>query len=110
MAQLARGSVTDRPWGMTLGALGKRGLTGELTVTSDGKQFRVVFDGGAVVAAQSPLANDAAARLALTSNLVNSTQVAEITRRMAAAPHREELELLAELARIPPEQAQKMRR
>jgi hypothetical protein len=28
MTELARGRVSDRPWGMTLGTLGIRGLTG----------------------------------------------------------------------------------
>ena len=31
--ELARGAVTDRPWGRTLGALALRGLTGEVAVT-----------------------------------------------------------------------------
>jgi curved DNA-binding protein CbpA len=110
MALLARGSVTDRPWGMTLGALGMRGLTGQLTLVSDGKTFRVAFEQGAVVAAHSPLVSDAAVRLALTSNLVNSTQVADITRRMAAAGDRDEIEVLAELARLTPDQAQRLGR
>jgi curved DNA-binding protein CbpA len=110
MALLARGSVTDRPWGMTLGALGMRGLTGQLTLVSDGKSFQVAFDRGAVVAAHSPLVSDAAVRLALTSNLVNSTQVADITRRMGAARDRDEIEVLAELARLTPDQAQRLGR
>ena len=84
MAVLARGSVTDRPWGMTFGALGLRGLSGQLTLTVDGKQFRVAFDQGVINGAVSPLASDAAVRLALTMNLVTSSQVADITRRMAA--------------------------
>ena len=64
MAELARGTVTDRPWGRTLAALGLRGVTGQLTVITDGKVFRIVFAGGAVAAASSPLANDAAVRVA----------------------------------------------
>ncbi len=110
MALLARGSVTDRPWGLTFGALGIRGLTGELAVVSDGKTYRVAFTRGAIVAAHSPLASDAAVRVALTGNLITSTQVADITRRMAAAPNRDEIELLAEMARLAPEQAQRLRR
>lgn len=110
MTQLARGSVTDRPWGMTIGALGMRGLTGQLTVTTDGKPYRVAFHRGAVVGAHSPLASDSAVRLALTGNLVTSTQVPEITRRMAASPDRDEVDLLAEIARLGADQAQRLRR
>lgn len=110
MALLARGSVADRPWGMTLGALGMRGLTGQLTLTSDGKALRVAFDQGAVVGAHSPLTSDAAVRMAMTANLITSSQVADITRRMATAPDRDEIELLAELARLTPDQAARLRR
>ncbi len=110
MAELARGNVSDRPWGRTLGALGMRGLTGQLAV-NDGKQtFRVAFDEGAIVAAHSPLASDAAVRIALTASLVSSTQVSEIARRQAAAPQRDELEVLAELARLSPDQITRLRR
>jgi hypothetical protein len=95
---------------MTLGALGMRGLTGQLTLTSDGKALRVAFDQGAVVGAHSPLTSDAAVRMAMTANLITSSQVADITRRMATAPDRDEIELLAELARLTPEQAARLRR
>ncbi|HSD87889.1 MAG TPA: DnaJ domain-containing protein [Kofleriaceae bacterium] len=111
MAVLARGSISDRPWGMTLGALGLRGLSGQLTVTAgDGKAYRIAFSEGIVVGAESPLASDAAVRLALTSNLITSSQVGDITRRMAAAPERDEVDLLAELARLQPDQGIRLRR
>lgn len=110
MAELARGAVVDRPWGRTLGALGLRGLTGQLTLTSDGRQYQIAFASGAVVGAASPLASDAAVRVALTGGLVSSTQVADLARRAAAAPHRDEIELIAELVRIPPDQALRLRR
>ncbi|MEO6775263.1 MAG: DnaJ domain-containing protein [Kofleriaceae bacterium] len=110
MTVLARGTVTDRPWGQTLGALARRGLSGQLTVTADGKLYRIAFAQGAVVGAMSPLASDAAVRLALTGGLVSSTQVADITRRVAASPHRDEIEVIAEAARLAADQAQKLRR
>ena len=34
MAELARGSIADRPWGRTFATLGLRGVTGQLTVGS----------------------------------------------------------------------------
>lgn len=110
MALLARGTVADRPWGMTFGALGIRGLSGQLTLTADGKQFRVAFDQGVIIGAHSPLATDAAVRLALTMNLVTSSQVADITRRMAQAPDRDEIDVLVELARLSPDTAPRLRR
>lgn len=110
MAELARGQVTDRPWGKTLAALGLRGLTGQLTLTADGKRYEIAFAEGAVVGAASPLVADAAVRVALTSGLVSSTQVADIARRQAAAPDRDEIEVIAELARLTPDQALRLRR
>lgn len=110
MAQTARGTVTERPWGRTLGAIGLRGMSGQLTLAADGKRYCIAFANGAVVAASSPLASDAAVRIALTANLVSSTQVADITRRLAAAPDRDEVELIGELARLAPEQTRRLRR
>jgi curved DNA-binding protein CbpA len=110
VAELARGSVADRPWGRTLGTLGLRGFTGQLTLAADGKRYQIAFAGGAVVGATSPLASDAAVRVALTGGLISSTQVAEIARRQAAAPERDEIEVLTELLRIGPEQSMRLRR
>ncbi|HEY1817382.1 MAG TPA: DnaJ domain-containing protein [Kofleriaceae bacterium] len=110
MTELARGAVSDRPWGRTLGALGMRGLTGQLTLTSDGKPYRIAFHHGAVVGASSPLASDAAVRIALTGGLITSTQVSDITRRIASSPHRDEVEVLAEVVKLSSDHASKLRR
>ena len=110
MTELARGTVSDRPWGLTLGALGLRGLTGQLVLTADGKRYQVAFDGGAVVGATSPLATDAAVRIAMTGGLLSSTQVSDIARRQQANPQRDEVELISELIRLTPDQAMKLRR
>ena len=110
MAVLATGTVSDRPWGQTLGALAKRGLSGQLTITADNKPYRIAFSDGAVVGATSPLTSDAAVRLAMTGGLVSSTQVSEITRRVAGSPHRDEIDVIAEAARLQPDQAQRLRR
>src|SRR5512135_1236861 len=110
MAELARGSVSDRPWGLTFATLGLRGLTGQLNLFADGKAYCVAFSQGVIVGASSPLANDAAIRVALTANLVSPGQANDLTRRMAAAAGRDEVEVLAELARLGPDHAQRLRR
>src|SRR4051794_40420816 len=77
---LARGSVTDRPWGLTLGALGMKHFSGQLTVVSEGKEYAIVFNDGAIIGASSPAVADAAVRIALTNHLISKTQVNDLTR------------------------------
>ncbi len=110
MAELARGTVNDRPWGRSLGALAIRGLTGQVNVIADGKVYQIGFHGGGVCGAHSPLASDSAVRIALTGSLVSSTQVADIVRRQQAAPQRDEIDLIAELTHLQPDQAMRLRR
>lgn len=108
--ELARGSVSDRPWGQTFGALGLRGLTGQLTLQAeDGKQLCVAFERGAVVGATSPLPTDSIIRVALTSHLISSSQVAEITRKLALHPDRDEIDVLVEATALPHDQAFRLR-
>jgi tetratricopeptide (TPR) repeat protein len=110
MAELARGTVNDRPWGRSLGAMAIKGLTGQVNVHAEGKVYSIGFHGGAVVGAHSPLASDMAVRIALTGSLLSSTQVADIARRQAANPQRDEVELISEMARLAPDQAMRLRR
>src|ERR1044071_1443588 len=102
-----RGTVTDRPWGTTLGAIALRRHTGQLTVDADGKRYCIAFQDGAIVAATSPLAADAIARVALTNHFITSTQVPDITRRLASSPDRDEVEVLSETIRFSQDQISK---
>jgi hypothetical protein len=110
MELVTTGSIEERPWGATLFALALRGETGQLTIDVADKRYCIAFERGAIVGASSPLASDAAARIALTSHLVTSSQVAEIAKRMAAAPERDEVELIAETIGLSLEQAEMLRR
>ena len=106
---LSRGKVTDRPWGMTLGALGAAGYTGELTVTGpDKKVFRIVLANGFVVDAISPLSADTLARVALTHRLIPAPHAAEITKRMRK-PGGDELAIVAEVTRLGEDELARMR-
>jgi hypothetical protein len=104
-----RGSVNDRPWGTTLGAIALRRHTGQLTVEADAKRYCIAFEDGAIVAATSPMAADAIARIALTNHFITSTQVPDITRRLAASPDRDEVDVLSETIRFSPDQISKLR-
>ncbi len=110
MMLLARGSVTDRPWGQTLGALGIKRLTGQLTVVAEGKEYSIVFDDGAIIGASSPTVADAAIRVALTNHLISKAQVNDLTRRVAAAPERDDIDVIAEATHLSPEHVERLRR
>lgn len=109
MAVLVQGHVRDRPWGQTLGALGLRGLSGQLVLHADDKDYGIAFENGTVVGAWSPNTADSAPRIALTNHLVSSSAVPAIQRRILAQPDRDEVDIVAELARLTPEQADVLR-
>ena len=88
--------------------LGAQGFTGQIAVATD-KAFTILFDRGGVVGAHSALSSDSVVRAALTGHLISSTAVAAINRRIAASPDRDELELLAQTAKLSPELVAKLR-
>ena len=110
MAIVARGTVQDRPWGRTLCFVADRRFSGELIVDSENRRYVVSFDEGAVVAAISPLATDAAVRVALTAGLVMSSQVAEIGRQVTARSDLDEVDAVAHALRLAPDQVDRLRR
>jgi len=105
----ARGTIADRPWGCTLGALGVAARTVQLTLRSDEKVYRIAFDRGVVIAASSPLAADAAVRIALTGHFITPALATDIKRRIAAAPSLDEVDVLAAAARLAPDQLRALR-
>ncbi|HEY4243530.1 MAG TPA: DUF4388 domain-containing protein [Kofleriaceae bacterium] len=88
-----------------------RALTGQITVRGDdGKRYWIAFDRGTIIAAGSPLMADSAARVALQVHLVTSSQVGELARVLAASPGRDELDVLAEAARLGTDQLDALRK
>src|SRR5688572_20439452 len=110
MAIVARGTVQDRPWGRTMCFVADRRFSGELIVDSENRRYVVSFDEGAVVAAISPLATDAAVRVALTAGLVMSSQVADIGRQVAGRSELDEVDAVAAALRLAPDQVDRLRR
>jgi tetratricopeptide (TPR) repeat protein len=110
VAELARGTVFDRPWGKTLAAITSKGVTAQLTVTEGDNEFIIAFGKGAIVGAYSPLAADSTVRLALTSGLINSTQATEIVRRIAVNAPCDDIEIIYDVASTKPELLAKLRR
>ena len=107
--QLARGNLTDRPWALTLATIVRRGVTGEVTLVSDHKEYAIAFERGVIIAARSPVTTDGAVRVALTSHLISPSQVSGLNRRMTANPGADEVDLLGEVARLSPAQLDKLR-
>jgi hypothetical protein len=94
-----------------LGGLARSRATGQLVLQADdGKRFAIAFMDGWIVGASSPLAADSVARIALTSQLVSSSQVQDIARKVAAFPDRDEVAMVSEVARLSPEQIERLRK
>ena len=108
--ELARGTIEERPWALTLARFARRSASGQITLLDgDGKRYAIAFDRGLIVAARSPMTADSVARVALTNRLATSAQVAEVKRRMTERPDCDEIEMLAAVARLAPAQIHKLR-
>jgi Flp pilus assembly protein TadD len=110
MAIVAHSTVGDRPWGRTFAAIAARRFDGSLAIRAEGRTYQVGWRGGAVVSADNSLPADAIARVALTTQLVTSSQVSEIVRVLAGAPGRDEVEVIAEVAHLTPDLVGRLRR
>ena len=108
MSELVRGDITDRPWGLTLGALGLRGLTGNLVIASEG--YTIGFHNGAVVHAASIHASDAIARIAVTNSLITPSQANDVAKKLSGKGEHDEIELVCQTAKLSAEQADRLRR
>jgi len=105
------GTVRERPWGLTLASFAEARAHGQLTLTGDdGKLYGVAFADGVIVGASSPFASDSAARVALTSHLVRSAEVPTLVRAVAAAPGRDEVDVVSERAGLTGQQTERLRR
>jgi tetratricopeptide (TPR) repeat protein len=107
--ELARGTVSDRPWALTLATVARRGVTGQITLVADQKRHSVTFDRGVIVAASSPMTADSVARVALTSHLVSTTHVSLLQRLLAANPNADEVDLIGKIANLSGPQLEKLR-
>lgn len=107
---LARGAIHDRPFGKTVGTIAHRGVTGQLTAECDGRTYAIVLDRGHIVAASSPNVSDSAAAIALALDLITPTQTGTVEKWIDAVPDADELQILATVALMKPEETHRLRR
>ncbi|HEY5926530.1 MAG TPA: tetratricopeptide repeat protein [Kofleriaceae bacterium] len=98
--EIARGTIAERPWAITLAAFARRGVSGQITLLAGDKRHVIAFERGTIVGARSPMTADSAARVALTSHLANPAHISELHRQLALMPGRDEVDVLAEIARL----------
>src|SRR5687767_1127864 len=106
--EVAHGHVTDRPFARTFYTVAARHFTGDLTLEEGRRRYKVSWEDGRVVAADSSAPADSAARVALSASLITTTQVQRALELMAAEPDREPLEILRGLARLSDEQVTRL--
>jgi tetratricopeptide (TPR) repeat protein len=102
---LIRGAIQDRLWGKTLGALGRRAVSGQLTIQSDRDTYILVFDHGHVVAASAPGSTASVIGLALQQDLITVTQAAELERHPG-----DQAQILEASQLLPADQVLRLRR
>jgi hypothetical protein len=103
LAVVATGCVRDRPFARTIYAIAAKRFDGDLVMEQGGKRYKLTWQGGLVVAADSTAATDSVGRIALKAHLVNSTQLGDALRVMTTS-NRPHLDVLAEIGKLHPQQ------
>jgi curved DNA-binding protein CbpA len=108
--EVAQGHVSDRPFARTVYAVAAKHFTGDLLLHEAGRVYKISWEDGRAVAAESAAAADSAGRIALSSGLVTSTHVSRALEVMAGSPGTDPLEVLTGLARLSSEQVVRLKR
>ena len=108
--EVASGHVIDRPFARTVYTVAAKHFTGDLVLEDSGRRYKLSWEDGQVVAAESASPADSAGRVALSAGLVTSTHVARSLEAMARDPGRDPVDILTELARLSAEQVTRLKR
>ena len=100
MAEVARGSVGERPFARTVYHIAAKGFTGDLSVLHAGGTYKVTWREGAVVAAGSPHVEDTLESVVMASGLATHAQVAAVFDQMGSTQGQTIWQLLGESAHI----------
>ena len=76
------GELGKAPWAVTLAKVARTHAAAELCLDTGDKRYRIAFEGGAIVGAQSPLTTDSAVRIATVNHFVPRGLAPEITKRV----------------------------
>lgn len=107
---LGGGRTDDRPWGRTFAGFSQTKLSGQIEVADGERTFVVAFAEGTVIGARSPLATDAAVRVARLANLISPMQVSSFVHAHGTTPIGDDVDLLIAHAKLSNEQATELRR
>jgi hypothetical protein len=108
--EVGQGRVVDRPFARTIYSIAVQRFTGDLVLRDGERRFKLSWEDGRVVAAESAAPADSAGRVALSAGLVTSTDVARTLDAIARSPGADPLEVLTELVRLKPEQVAILKR
>ncbi len=81
-----------------------RRFTGDLVLSQAGRSYKICWEDGQVTAADSPAPGDQPVRVALGAGLIDTTTVNSVLNALSQSPRRDQMELIAELGRLTPEQ------
>jgi DnaJ-domain-containing protein 1 len=108
--EVAQGRVADRPFARTIYTISAQRFTGDLVLREGERRYKISWEDGRVVAAESPAPADSPGRVALSAGLVTSTDVSAALERLAKSPGTDVLQILSELARLKPDQVALLKR
>lgn len=100
MTILARGQVRERPFARVVYAISTRSFRGDLALHDQGDTYRVAWQDGQVVAAESASPADAVGRVALNAGLISTTQLSGITAELTGVSSAAQLDAVARVAKL----------
>jgi len=100
VAIVSQGPLSEWSAPRLFATLAGRAFTGELVIEAGGRDYRVAWEGGAIVGARSPHPADSVAKIAVTLGVLSSTQAGEVARLMASAPGHDEIDVVSQVARL----------
>lgn len=110
MAEIATGHVTDRPFARTVYTIAAKRFTGDLVLTSSGREYKVSWEDGQVTAADSSSPSDRPVRVAMTSGLIDKTLVAQVLQVQMQQKKRDPMDIIGEVGRLSAEQMSWLKR